>query len=99
MIITGQVAVGTASSLLCTLPAGPFQAVIANAGTVTAWVAAGTAPASAGNGFPVPSTGVPVTITGYPGGNGSQLQAYAAAGTATIAVAYILSSASGGTGP
>jgi hypothetical protein len=91
----GQVTAGTASALLCHVPAGPCQVVLSNAGTVAAFVGFGTAVTSS-NGFPVPS-GQVAPFPGFPGGAGQQLAVVTAAGSAPVG--WLVSSASGGTGP
>ena len=100
MITSGQRPVGSTASAILALPPGPFQLTLVNPGTITAYVGvvAGTQAVSSANGFPVPSGGVtPVTITGYPGGQGQTLQAVTAGSIPSLA--FILSTASGGTGP
>ena len=96
-LVTQRVIAGTVSASLVTVPPGPAQLTIFNAGSVTAWVAAGTAAAtSTGNAAPIAS-GAQVSITTYPGAPGSALQVISPSGTNT-ALGYILSTASGGTG-
>ena len=98
MIETGQRAVGTAPSTLCVLPPGPSQLTLVNPGPGTAFIGAGTlTTVSAVNGCPLPSGGTPVSFTGFPGGQGTPFQVVA---TGTIpSLGFIISSASGGTGP
>ena len=96
-LVTQRVAAGTASAALVTVPPGPAQLTIFNAGSVTAWVAAGTAAAtSSGNAAPI-TAGAQVSITAFAGSGGSPLQVICPSGTNT-ALGYILSTASGGTG-
>jgi hypothetical protein len=80
------------------MPPGPCTVVVSNTGPVTVYVGAGSAVTS-GNGFPLASGAPPVAIPGYPGGGGSRLSVVTGAGTATSTVGWIVSSASGGTGP
>jgi hypothetical protein len=94
----GQAAVGGAAKALFAVPPGPCTILLANAGTAaTAYVGLGTG-LSASNGFPVPSGLVPpVAFPGYAGASGGTL--YGLSGSGTTSVAWIVSSASGGTGP
>lgn len=97
MITNGQKTVaGTALSVLV-LPAGAWNVALANAGTAaTAFVGMGTGVTST-TGFPLPSGLVsPVVFQGYPGGPSGTLFAISGAGTANVA--WILSTAVGGTG-
>jgi hypothetical protein len=71
--------------------------IVSNAGSVTAWVAAGTAPATASNGVPV-GAGQAISILGYQGSAGSALQVISPGGTNT-SLGWLLSAAAGGTGP
>lgn len=91
----GQVVAGTASALLCHVPAGPCQVVLSNAGIAAAFVGFGTA-VTASNGLPVPS-GQVAPLHGYPGGTGQQLSVATSAGSASVG--WLVSSTSGGTGP
>ena len=103
MISTGLVLIGTASTTLCTLPPGPCQVVLSNAGTASpVWVGAGTkvtpgvaGTAGTGNGFPVPS-GAPVAFACYQGDKGSTLVAACSSGSASIG--YFISTSTGQTG-
>jgi hypothetical protein len=101
MLTTGQRPVGPVAGAFLTLPPGPYQLTLINPGTIAAYVGvvAGTQAVSSTNGFPVPSGGVtPVQVTGYPtGGPGQVLQAVTAGTIPSLA--FILSTASGGTGP
>jgi hypothetical protein len=74
----GQVTAGTASSLLCRVPAGPCHVVLSNAGTAAAFVGFGTVVTSS-NGFPVPS-GQVAPFPGFPGGAGQQLSVVTSSG-------------------
>jgi len=94
---TRQVNAGTGSVALVTVPPGPAQITIFNAGSVTAWVAAGTAAATTSNGMPI-SAGAQVSITAFQGSANNPLQVICPAGTNT-ALGYMLSTAAGGTGP
>jgi hypothetical protein len=105
VITTGQVTIGTASSVLCLVPPGPCTVVLSNIGTASpVWVGAGTAVVAgaagtavgSGNGFPVPS-GAPVAFTGYRGGAGTTLVAACSSGSASVG--YLISTATGQTGP
>lgn len=91
----GQVTAGTASTHLCSVPPGPCQVVLSNSGTVAAFVGFGGT-VTASDGFPVPSGGV-APFSGYPGGAGQQLSVVTASGSASVG--WLVSSASGGTGP
>lgn len=99
MLTTGQRAVGPTAGPFLLLPPGPYQLTMVNSGTIAAYVGvvAGTQSVSASNGFPLPSGGYPVSITGYPGGQGQTLQAVTAGTIPSLA--FMLSTASGGTGP
>jgi hypothetical protein len=78
MILASQPAVGTAASILTTVPAGPCTVILSNVSGQTVYVG-GTA-VSSSRGFPIPSGSPPVAIPGYPGSRASQL--YAVAGSA-----------------
>ena len=96
-LVTQRVVAGTASVALVTVPPGPAQLTIFNAGSVTAWVAAGTAAAtSSGNAAPIVA-GAQVSILAFQGSGGSAFQVISPSGTNT-SLGYILSTASGGTG-
>ena len=99
MLTTGQRAVGPTAGVLLVLPPGPWSLLLVNGGTVAAYVGvvAGTQSVSSTNGFPLPSGGYPVSITGYPGGQGQTLQAVTAGTIPSLS--FMLSTASGGTGP
>jgi len=94
---TRQVTAGTNSVALVTVPPGPCQLIISNGGSVTAWVAAGTAAATTSNGVPV-AAGAQVAINAFQGSFGSALQVICPGGTNT-SLGYMLSTATGGTGP
>jgi hypothetical protein len=94
---TQRVPAGTNSVLLTTVPPGPASLVIVNGGSVTAWVAAGTASATTSNACPVPA-GAQVALTAYQGSAGSALQVISPGGTNT-ALGFIISTSAGGTGP
>jgi hypothetical protein len=96
-VTSRQVPAGTGSVFLATVPPGPASVVISNAGSVTAWVSAGTAPATTSNGCPVPA-GAQVSLTAWQGSAGSPLQVICPSGTNT-SLGYIISTAVGGTGP
>lgn len=98
MISNGQAAVSV-SKLLFTIPAGPCTVVLANVGTAsTAYVGMGGTGVTSGNGFPVPSGLVPpVTFPCYQGNAGGPV--YGMAGSGTTSLAWIISTASGQTGP
>ena len=96
-LTTRQVTAGTNSVALVVVPPGPGQVIIVNGGSVTAWVAAGTAAATTSNGVPIPS-GAQVAVNAYQGSMGSPLQVISPGGTNT-SLGYILSTAVGGTGP
>ena len=81
--------------MLVTLPAGPAAVTLANVGTVTAYFGAGTA-VTTSNGFPLVTAGYPVSVAGYPGGGAVPLSVITAGGSAPVA--YVISTASGGTG-
>ena len=93
---TSRVAAGTASVTLATLPAGPCTLTVVNGGSVTAWLAFGSNPASTNNGVPI-AAGSQVAVNTYPGNPSSGVQVICPSGTNT-ALGYILSTASGGTG-
>jgi hypothetical protein len=95
--MTRQAAAGTISAALVMVPPGPAQVIISNAGSVTAWVAAGTAAATTSNAMPV-SAGAQVSVTAFQGSLGSALQVISPGGTNT-ALGYLLSTPAGGTGP
>ena len=100
MLTTGARPVGPTAGTLLVLPPGPYQLTLINPGTIAAYVGvvAGTQAVSAANGFPVPSGGTcPIVVTGYPGGPGQTLQAVTAGTIPSLA--FMLSTASGGTGP
>jgi hypothetical protein len=99
MLTTGQKVVGPAAATLVVLPPGPYQLTLVNPGTIAAYVGAvaGTLSVSTSNGCPVPSGGYPVTVTGYPGGPGQTLQVITAGSIPSLG--WMLSTASGGTGP
>lgn len=99
MLTTGTRAVGPVAGTFLVLPPGPYQLTLVNSGTIAAYVGvvAGTQSVSSTNGFPLPSGGYPVAITGYPGGPGQVLQAVTAGTIPSLA--FMLSTASGGTGP
>jgi hypothetical protein len=96
-LTTRQVNAGTGSVALVTVPPGPCQVTIVNAGSVTAWVAAGTAAATTSNSMPI-SAGAQVSVTAFQGSLGSPLQVISPGGTNT-SLGYMLSTAVGGTGP
>jgi hypothetical protein len=99
VISAGQKGVGTTASTLLVIPPGPCSVTLYNSGTVTAWLGVGTqTTVTSSNGFPLPSGGYPVTFPGFPGGQGTPLQAVVSAGTIS-SLGFILSAASGGTGP
>jgi hypothetical protein len=97
-LITQRVAAGTGSVALVVVPPGPCQVTIFNAGSVTAWVAAGTAAASTTAGAMPITAGAQVSITAFQGSLGSPLQVISPGGTNT-SLGYTLSTAVGGTGP
>lgn len=99
MLTSGQRSVGPVAGTFLVLPPGPWTLLLANSGTVTAYVGvvAGTQSVSSSNGFPLPSGGSPVQLTGYPGGAAATLQAVTAGTIPSLA--FMLSTASGGTGP
>ena len=98
MISNAQAETVTTSKALFAMPPGPCTVAIANIGTAsTAYITVGGTGVSAANGFPVLSGLVPpLYLTGDAGGSGGTVYAMAAAGT--TAIAWIISSASGGTG-
>jgi hypothetical protein len=95
MLTGGQVTAGTSPVLLCRVPPGPVSVALTSAGTVTAYLGLGTT-AAASTGIPLPSGGV-VPFTGFAGDLGSQLAVVTAGGSATVG--WVVSAASGGTGP
>jgi hypothetical protein len=97
VLITRQVNAGTNSVALVIVPPGPAQVIIFNAGTVTAWVSAGTAAATTSNAMPI-SAGAQVSVAAFQGSGGSALQVISPGGTNT-SLGYMLSTAAGGTGP
>jgi hypothetical protein len=96
-LTTGRVNAGTGSVALVVVPPGPCQVTIFNAGSITAWVAAGTAAATTSNAMPI-SAGAQVAIAAFAGSAGSALQVISPGGTNT-SLGYTLSTAVGGTGP
>lgn len=97
MLVTGQVTAGTATGTLCQMPPGPCMLVVSNPSSVTVYVGPGGSVLSAGNGFPVPA-GQSVAWAGYQGDKGAALSVVAASGTAN-SVGFLISSATGQTGP
>lgn len=98
MITFGQhTAVSGSATALCVLPPGPCTVVLSNVGTATAYVGPGGTAVTTSNGFPVPSGSYPVVFPGYPGGAGAVLSCITTSGSASVG--FIVSSASGGTGP
>lgn len=86
MISTGQVSAGTAPATLCVIPPGLASVVVSNAGTVTAYVAAGGT-ASSTNGIPVASGQALPVIGGYQTSLGVALSVVTAGGTAAVGFA------------
>jgi hypothetical protein len=84
MIRPGQVPVGTAPALLLSVPPGPFQVAITNAGTATVYVGSASAVTSL-TGAPLASGGA-ITLADYPGSGGTTLYAATASGSATTGV-------------
>lgn len=102
MITGNQVKVVSGSaSPLCVMPPGPCQLQVASLGTASlayVGVLGGAGSVTSTNGFPVQFAAVPpVVIQGYMGSVGGQVSAIAAAGTVTLA--WLLSTATGQTGP
>jgi hypothetical protein len=96
VITNGQVSAGTVASTLTVLPPGPCHLVVSNpSASVIVYVGAGTV--TTGNGLPVPA-GQSVAVAGFQGDGGARLSVIAASGTAN-AVGWMLSTATGGTGP
>lgn len=97
MLSVGQVSAGTASVPLCIAPPGPCLILVSNPSRVTVYVGPGGTALTASNGSPVPS-GQVVAWPGYPAGQRAALSVIAASGSAN-SVGFLVSSASGGTGP
>lgn len=91
---TGQVAITSAGTVLCPVPAGIGDVVITNAGTGVIYIGFGTANASitATNGVPIPSGGV-LPFHLFQGNGGGVLRAITTAGTSTAG--YLVSMAAG----
>lgn len=106
MLAIGQVsAVGTATTHLCNVPAGPCLVTITNDSGSTGSAYVGITPAasagtlqalSSSNGMPIPS-GQIATFANYKGSPGASLSVITS-GTLTASVGFLVSSASGGTG-
>jgi hypothetical protein len=97
VFVTSQVTAGTASSTLCQMPPGPCMLVVSNASSVTVYFGPGGTALTTGNGMPVPA-GQSVAWAGYQGNKGAALSVIAASGTAN-SVGFLISSATGQTGP
>lgn len=98
MITIGQaVIVSGSATTLCRVPPGVCDVVLSNGGTAsTVWIGQGTA-VSPADGFPLPSGISPLRFCGYLGAGGATLYAITSAGSASVG--WLVSSASGGTGP
>lgn len=105
MLSIGQVAAGTASTHLCTIPAGPCLVTITNdsasAGSayvaITPAAAAGTlATFTTSNGIPVPA-GQSLVFANYKSSPSASLSVISAS-TAATNVGFLISSAAGGAG-
>jgi hypothetical protein len=97
VLVTGQVSAGTVAAALCRMPPGPCMLAVSNPSSVTVYIGRGGTALTAGNGFPVPA-GQSVAWAGYQGDRGADLSVIAASGTASP-VGWLLSSATGQTGP
>jgi hypothetical protein len=98
VLVTGQVTAGTTSSALCQMPPGPCTLVVSNpSSSVIVYVGPGGTALTTGNGFPVPA-GQSAAWAGYQGDKGAALNVIAASGTANT-VGFLISSATGQTGP
>jgi len=95
-VVSGSASAGIGSQFR--VPAGPGALLLANAGTASViYVGAGTA-VTTSNGFPVVSGAQPpVVIPLYPGAPGQVWSCITAGGTGELA--WIASTAAGGTGP
>jgi hypothetical protein len=88
MIACSQAIVGTAPTLLCSVPPGPCSVTVTNAATaVTVYLGTGSAVTTT-TGAPLPA-GQAVTVHGYPGSRGASL--YAVAGAPAAAGVFISS--------
>jgi hypothetical protein len=102
MLSIGQVTAGTASTHLCTIPAGPCLVTITNdsASAGTAYVGitpVGTAQSfTTSNGIPVPA-GQSLVFANYKASPAASL-AVISASTAATNVGFLISSAAGGAG-
>ncbi len=98
MITGSQGSISTAAKFLCPVPPGPGVLVLSNAGTASpVYVGMGTGVTTT-NGLPVPIGAVtPLVIPLYPANAGGSLYACTASGFAYVG--WMLSTASGQTGP
>jgi len=98
MITNGQGTAGATAVTLCTVPAGPCSVLVANIGTASPVYIGAGATVSTSSGFPVPSGAVsPVVIPGYPASAATTLKVICASGSASVA--FLISTATGQTGP
>lgn len=91
MISPGQVSVGTAPTVLGTVPPGPASVVITNGGTATVFVGAGTT-ASVLTGTPVPA-GAVVPLGQFSSSSSTKLWGITAGATA-VSTGLIISTGS-----
>jgi hypothetical protein len=96
MITNSQVSAGTVASQLCVVPPGPCMVTVSNPSSVTVYFGSGTG-VTTGNGYPVPS-GQQAAFACYQGDKGAALYVVAASGSAN-SVGWLVSSATGQTGP
>jgi hypothetical protein len=74
-ILASQPSVGTAASLIASVPAGPSTVIISNVSGGTVWV--GGAAVTSSDGFPIPTGSPPVVIPGYVTSAATRLSAVA----------------------